>query len=93
MPVASKAKPKKPKDKVLGTVTHYYDRLGVAVVKCKAKLAVGDIVRLKRGDAEFPQQISSLQAEHASVESAKKGEEIGMKVDVPVKQGTLVLAA
>lgn len=92
MPAAT-AKPKKPKEKVLGTVTHYYDHLGVAVVKCKAKLAVGDLVRFKRGDAEFPQQISSLQADHASVPSAKKGEEIGMKVDAPVKEGALVLAA
>ena len=83
----------KKKEKPLGKVTHYYDHIGVAVVELAAPLKVGDTVCLKRDDQEMMQTVTSLQLDHEAVTSAKKGQAIGMKVDVPVQEGTLVMQA
>ncbi len=71
-------------DKKVGKVTHYYDKLGVAVVDLTANLAVGDKIKIIKGDQEFEQEITSIQAEHKQVDKAKKGDSIGLKVDQPV---------
>lgn len=86
------AKAKRKKEKVLGKVTHYYDRIGVAIVELKALLAVGDVVTFRRGTVEFTQPVRSLQIEHASVAKAKRGEQVGLKVKKPIKEGAKVLA-
>lgn len=70
----------------VGSVTHYYDKIGVAVVDVSAPLHVGDTVKVS-GSTEFSQTISSIQVEHEKVESAKKGDTVGLKVDQPVKPG------
>lgn len=74
----------------IGKVLHYYDKIGVAVVKLENALEVGDKVKLSRGDDSFEQTVESMQLDHKSVEKGKKGEEIAMKVDKPAKEGTLV---
>ncbi len=70
----------------IGTVTHYYDKIGVAVLDLSAPLRIGDFISL-RGSAEFSQEVESLQAEHEQVESAAKGDTIGLKVVQRVKPG------
>lgn len=77
----------------MGTVTHYYDKIGVAVVKLtKGDLKVGDKVKLvdKNGE-EFTQEISSMQIEHASIDIAKSGDEFGLKVDSSAKPNSPVV--
>lgn len=83
----------KKKEKVLGKVTHYYGHIGVAVVELAAPLKVGDMICLKHGDQKLCQAVVSLQVDHDAVPSAKKGQIVGMKVDVPVHAGTLIVAA
>ncbi|MBU0766265.1 hypothetical protein KKF55_00555 [Patescibacteria group bacterium] len=86
MATATKVKP-------IGKVVHYYDKIGVAIVELVKPLKVGDTVLFQRGEFEFEQPIDSMEVEHASVAKAKKGDVIGMKVDQPVKEGTLVSLA
>ena len=74
----------------VGKVVHYYDKVGVAIVELSEKLAVGDTVKLKRGEDEFEQEVTSMQIEHESVESAKKGDAVGIKVDQKTKEGAVV---
>jgi len=74
----------------VGKVVHYYDKVGVAIVELSEKLAVGDTVKLKRGEDEFEQEVTSMQLEHESVESAKKGDAVGIKVDQKTKEGAVV---
>lgn len=71
----------------VGQVTHYYDKIGVAVVELTDTLAVGDEIRISGHGKEFTQKITSMQIEHENVESAKKGQAIGLKVDQKVKDG------
>lgn len=78
-------------DKAIGKVVHFYDKLGVAIIDLdKGGLKVGDEVKFKRGDEEFSQKIESLQVDREAVESVKKGDSFGVKVDKPVKVGTEV---
>lgn len=71
----------------MGTVTHYYDKIGVAVVKLTTgDLKVGDQVKLVGKDGqEFTEDVTSMQIEHAKIDIAKKGDEFGIKVQKPVK--------
>ena len=71
----------------MGEITHYYDKIGVAVVKIAGgDLKVGDKVKLTDSQGEeFEQEIKSMQIEHAKIEIAKNGDEFGLKVDTAVK--------
>lgn len=78
-------------DVQIGKITHYYDKISVAVVKVgKKTLKVGSTVKISGHDKEFTQSISSLQIEHKQVESVKPGEVVGLKVDQPVKPGDVM---
>lgn len=73
----------------LGKVTHYYDKIGVAVVHLDNPIAAGDnVVFIKDGEEIFRQTIDSIQIEHEKRESAERGEIIGLKIEEPVKEGT-----
>jgi putative protease len=77
-------------DKPIGQVTHYYDKIGVAVVELQGSVSIGDKLKFVKGDEEFEQVVNSMQAEHQSITKAKKGDSIGLKVDQAVKKGTKV---
>ncbi len=75
----------------VGKVTHYYDKIGVAIVELESDLAVGDKIKFVRGGEDlFEQTVESMQIEHNKIESAKKGDTIGLKVNEEVKEGAEV---
>ena len=75
----------------IGKVTHYYDKIGVAIVKFTKAFKIDSEVMF--GEDGFKQQISSMQFDHKPIEQAKAGQEVGIKVDNPVKEHTLVFQA
>ncbi len=78
-------------DKPIGKVVHFYDKLGVAIVDLSlGGIKVGQEIKFKRGEDEFTQKVESLQVDHESVDSVKKGDSFGLKVDQPTKPGTEV---
>lgn len=78
-------------DTKIGQVSHYYDKIAVAVVELVADLAAGDTIKFVRGGEElFSQKVQSMQMEHENIEKAKKGQAIGLKVDQEVKDGAEV---
>ena len=81
------------KKDLVGKVIHYYDKIGVAVIKLGKDLKVGDKVKFEKGDNTFEQIIESMQLEHESVSKGKKKDEIAVKVDKVAKDGTLVYKA
>ncbi len=80
--------------KAIGKVTHYYDHLGVAVVKLDkgASLKKGDNIQFKGSGTDFTQAVDSLQLDHKDVDSVKAGDDFGLKVDKPVKDGDQVFS-
>ena len=78
-------------DLQVGKVTHYYDKIGVAVIEVDNKsLSVGDMIKISGHDNEFNQKVESLQVEHKQVNKLKKGESGGLKVDNEVKAGDVL---
>ncbi len=75
----------------VGVVTHYYDKIGVAIVELSATLAAGDKVKFVRGGEDlYEQSVDSIQIEHEKKDSASKGDVVGLKVNEPLKEGTEV---
>ena len=71
----------------IGKVTHYYDKIGVAIIELDAPLSVGDKIKFVRGGEDlFEQEITSIQIEHEKKDSAKKGDVVGLKTDGEVKE-------
>lgn len=72
------------KDKI-GKVTHFFSKIGVAVVELDKKLSVGDRISLEGGNRIVEQTVESIQMDKKNVESADAGKAIGLKVDGRVK--------
>ncbi len=71
----------------VGKVTHYYGKIGVAIIEVSAKLKVGDHIKIKKDDEVLVDQtIESMQIEKEQIKEAKKGDIIGLKVDAPVRE-------
>jgi putative protease len=68
----------------VGKVTHYFDRISVAVLGLTDKLRVGDMVHFLGHSTDFKQEINSLQIEHQNVEEAKPGQDVALKVNQKV---------
>ena len=72
----------------VGTVTHYYDKIKVAVIEVTGSLSVGDTIKFVRGGEDlFEQKVTSIQVEHEMKDSAGKGDVVGLKTDAEVKEG------
>lgn len=78
-------------EKKIGEITHYFDKIGVAIIKLSAPLKVGDNIKVKGATSDFEQAIESMQVEHADVESAESGQELGIKVSEKAREGDEVL--
>ena len=75
----------------VGKVTHYFAKIGVAVIEVtEGSIKVGDEIRIKGHTTDFKQKIASMQIEHDNVEMAEPGQSIGLKVAEPVRAGDLV---
>ena len=78
------------KEPVVGIVTHYFPHVKAAVVKMKKELSAGDTIRIKGHTTDFTQQAASLQIDRVPINTAKKGQEIGLMVNSRVRQHDLV---
>lgn len=74
----------------IGSIRHYYSKIGVAVVDLTAKIAIGDTIRVKGTTTDFQQKVDSVQIEHANVQNATAGQSIGLRVADKVREGDLV---
>lgn len=81
---------KKPKEKEIGIITHYFDKISVGIIKLKADLKLGETIRIKGLNSDFIQTVKSMQLNHKDIAKAKKGDEIGIKVIQPVGKNNKV---
>ncbi len=69
------------KKQEIGHVSKYFGQISVAAIEITAgKLNVGDMIHIKGHTTDLKVEVKSLQIEHESVESAKKGDSIGVQV-------------
>jgi hypothetical protein len=74
-------------EELVGTVTHYFGKPEVGVVKVSAEINSGDVLHFRGNTTDFQQQLTSMQVDHAAVESAAPGSEVALKVDERVRHG------
>jgi len=84
---------KKPKEKIIGIVTHYFPQVRAAAIKLKAPLSLGDTVRIKGHTTDFTQGVNSLQIDRVPITKAKRGQEIGLLVNSRVRHKDAVYKA
>lgn len=89
-PVKAKKAVKKPKEDILGKVTHYFPHVRAAVIKLKAPLKVGDTIKIKGHTTDFKQNVTSIQIDRVPINQAKKGAEIGILVESRTRQHDIV---
>ena len=77
-------------DKLVGKVFDYYGKVGVIAMKLDAPLKVGDKIKIKGGTRDFEQAVESMQIEHKPVKEAKKGSDVGIKVNQECRRGDSV---
>ncbi len=84
--VVVKVKESKP----IGTVTHYFGGIKVAIIKFKKPVKVGVNIRISGATTDFTQKIASMQFNHEQISIAKKGKSVGIKVSKRVREGDAI---
>ncbi len=74
----------------IGQVTHYYSKIGVAILQLDNPLAVGDVLAIVGSTTDLEQEVKSMQVEHQSIDQAKAGDLVGLKVKDKVREGDAV---
>lgn len=64
----------------IGQISHFYDHINVASLVLTEPLRVGDTIHILGHSTDFRQEVSSIQIEHQTVEEAKPGDDVGIKV-------------
>ena len=70
----------------IGVIQHIFDKINVAAIEItQGELSVGDTILIKGHTTHFTTIVESIQIEHDSVEKAKKGDAVGIKVAEKVR--------
>jgi putative protease len=77
-------------ERLIGKVSHYFSKIGAAVLDLTQTLKVGDSIHIKGHTTDFSQSVTSMQIEHKTVEQGKPGEPVAIKMDQAVRQGDQV---
>jgi len=70
----------------IGQVTHFFSKIGVAVVELTLPLSVGDRILIKGPSTDFEQTVDSIQIERKAIERAEGGQNIGLKMVQAAKE-------
>ena len=84
------ARPKAKNKKPIGVVTHFYNEIGVAIVRFKENVPLGTVLYFRGATTDFKHPVGSMQYNHAPVTIAPKGKQIGIKVPERVREGDKV---
>ncbi len=71
--------------KLIGKITHYFSKIGVAVIELSDDIKAGDKIRIEGATTSFEQVVGSMEIENEKVETATVGQSIGLKVDDRVR--------
>ena len=64
----------------IGSIFSYFSKIGVAAINLKGSLKKGDTIHIKGHTTDLKQKVESIQIDNESVDEAKKGDEVGIKV-------------
>ena len=76
--------------KPIGLVTHFYNEIGVAIVRFKESVPLGTVLYFRGATTDFKHSVKSMQYDHEPISIAPKGKQIGIKVPKRVRKGDRV---
>jgi len=76
--------------KPIGKVLHFYNHIGVAIVRFSVRMKAGTKLQFKGATTDFVDVPKSMQFNHAVIAVAPKGKQVGVKVKKRVREGDLV---
>ncbi len=71
----------------IGKITHYLEKIGVAIIMLSGNLKQDDTLLIESENFIFQQAVSEIQIDRMPVTKAPKGSHIGIKVNYPAKIG------
>ena len=74
----------------IGQVTHYFNKINVAVISLTDELKIGDTIHILGHTTDFTQEVTSMQIEHKNVDTVKPGDDFAMKVIEPAREHDVV---
>ncbi len=74
-------------ERQIGKVTHYFNRIGVAVLDLEDGLKVGDTIHIVGRQTDFTQQVKSMEIEHQKMQDVQAGDDVALKVYEPLREG------
>jgi selenocysteine-specific translation elongation factor len=74
-------------EEIIGKVSDFFAHPVVAGIELTAPLKVGDKIRIKGHTTDLELTVDSMQIDNATVEEAKAGDSIGVKVPDRVRAG------
>lgn len=75
---------------VIGQVTHYYSKIGVAILQLEKPLQAGERIAVIGSTTDTEQVVKSMQVDHQNIDSAKSGDLVGLKITDKVREGDTV---
>ncbi len=75
---------------VIGRVTHYYSKIGVAILELDQPLKSGDRIAVIGSTTDIEQVVKSMQVDHQNIDSADAGNLVGLKIKDKVREGDTV---
>jgi hypothetical protein len=82
-----------PQGKPIGAVTHFYNHIGVAIVKFKKPVKSGTRLKFVGATTDFEETVKSMQFDHKPIAIAPKEKQIGIKLGKRVREGDSVYEA
>ncbi|MBN2483997.1 MAG: hypothetical protein JXD21_07355 [Candidatus Omnitrophica bacterium] len=74
----------------IGIVDHFFNKISVGMIKLSDVLKVGDTIHIKGKQTDFSQKVESMRIEFDSVNEAKSGDKVGIKVSQPLHSNDTV---
>jgi len=76
--------------KIIGKVEQFFEKISVAAIKLDDSLNIGDIIEIGNNIESIKQKVESIEINKKSIEHAKKGEHIGIKLKWKVNKNDTV---
>jgi len=78
-------------EEMVGKVASYFKKIDVAAIDIThGTLKAGDTIHVQGHTTDFTQKVDSMQIEHQSVQEAKAGDSVGIKVNDAVRHGDAI---
>ena len=74
----------------IGEVMTYYANIGVAAIDLTGSVKVGDTIIFRGFTTDMEHKVDIMQIEHESVQVAKAGDQIGIKIPGKVRKNDRV---